>query len=241
MHLSLMLHRAYTKVFPLSTLRRFIADQILEFLISLAYAAYYIAIACIIITIASLAVYIIGYIGIAIFKLEPNRQDKVINHSDYIAIGVLFIGIGFMIGCTVALLCNMVYFLDYEPWKTDQTKYITELEQGISDVEAEFIPVRTNKFQRFSYIVLPLGSILRYIVRLIICLIVIAVIIIIHGYITVITFPFTTNMPWLLKWLFSVGVQLLIIIPIASSLVVTCGEKWKKFKAQQNSMVGKEI
>lgn len=231
-----MLHlkRAYVTVFPLTSLRRFIVDQVLTWL--------YYATLIIGITVITLGPILSIFYAIGLFCVNYFGIKSKIYIVDYVFLGFGIFTVVFLFIIIIVVIIMNMYWSDYLPWLKEQTDYITELDIGKPDIEAEFIPVNTNIFQVYSYKICPLGSIFRYFTRVLIFIIIFLTIIVVHGYLSIITFPIE-GYPWPIKWLWSILFQIFvlpIICGICYLIISSCVEKWNIFVMQKESMIAKK-
>ncbi len=239
------LKKAYTKVFPLTSVRRFIVDQIIDWSLHLGY---YGGIVIGLVSGFVLGFYIIGAILVYYYPTILQNKNGVMpgQYAAYFitfAFGIMLSFVGLIIGIAIAGLCSFTYHDDYLPWCESQKKYIVELEQGTVDDEAIRIPVVPTKFESLSYTVLPLGSLQRYILRILLFLTISIIIIIFHMHFSLWTLSFDNSLPWGAKWLISSSIQCvvgLIISLFYCCIEESCQRDWKKFKQQRESAVSKK-
>lgn len=240
----------YNRVFPKTSIRRFILDQIISWA---KFLGYYGSILLIII----LAFYLIG---IATLYFSSNIFPNTFNHFSEGHIKRLVVG--FVISCmifafacivslplgAIGLVIMFIYEFDYKVWCSEQQKYIVELEKGVMDQEAVYIPVKITKFQRINYYIFPLGSVLRYIVRMILIIGVLVIILVIHGYFSLWfhsilpTINGPNNETVIVKWYISVLVQMtigLILFVIYAGVNATCMRDWQRFVVDREGAVSK--
>ena len=228
----------YANIFPLSTLRRFIADQIINWFL---YIGYYGSIISTVTYVIMAALYFIGKFivnNINIKLLEINNSIDM--YVGYTGIGLTALLIFASVMVLLSLLILAIYDIDYSEWILDQQKYIKELEYGKEDIEAVRIPIIINNFERFSYKILPLASTQRYIVRILLGLLLLVTIIKFHIWISLLTFPHENTLPWFVKWMISIIFQILIFaicFPIYLCIRNSCENDWNKFKSQQLSAI----
>jgi len=241
----LRLKIAYTKVFPLTSVRRFIVDQFISWF---TFLGYYIGIALTIIVAVTIILHFIGTTGISIFQIKdiPGRSP-IGNYLACVGLGYLFLcGIGLaaliIIGITVGLYAGLE--CDYLNWYIDQEKYIDELEKGRIDIEAERIPITITKFQKLNYAIFPLGSLYRYFGRLVLYFVCISVLLYCHICLSLFTFPVSPkDMPWPITWFVSSCIQFIIgmiIFGIYCCFEEPCTKEWIKFKQQSLSAYEKK-
>jgi hypothetical protein len=246
MRFQIALVHAYSKLFPLSSVRRFIMDQVISWFLFLSY---YVTIILAVTSLISFVLYTSGYVVINYFNIEFHKGPRT-PIGDFFS----YLGFGYLVLCGVAIVVGIVwgilvgtYYGDYVPWQKEQKEYIKELENGKPDIEAEFIPVTTNKFQKYSYIVLPLGSVYRYIGRIVLIITIACIILYIYCYLSILIFPFKTMdnkpTPWLIQWFLSFCIQFLaflLIMGIGACIEPSCTKEWKKFRLQRESAANRK-
>lgn len=229
---------AYVNAFPLSTLRRFIIDQIISWFLHIGYYG------SIISTVAYIIMAVLYLVGKFIVEHINFKLLEINNSFDmyvgYTAIGFTTLLIFVAVVAILGVVILAIYDIDYSEWIIDQQKYIKELEFGKEDIEAVRIPIYINDFERFSYKILPLASTQRYIVRILLGLLIDIMIIKFHIWISLLTFPHDNTLPWFVKWMISIIFQILIFaicFPIYLCIKNSCENDWNKFKSQQLSAI----
>ncbi|MCJ7636031.1 MAG: hypothetical protein MUO21_00925, partial [Nitrososphaeraceae archaeon] len=238
------LRQAYAKVFPLTSIRRFIVDQIFDWTIHLGYyGGIIIGIVLGILIPSYIAGAFIGYLVPGIYTQRNSASPGPITiYVLNIVFGLTILFFGLII---IVPICFLIQE-NYKTWHKDQLKYILELQEGKPDDEAVHIPVVTTQFQRFNYYVLPLATIQRYIARMLLFLTIGITIVISHMYVSLWMFPFTVDdkfMPWGLQWILSICIQAIIVIVVFlfyCCFEESCKRDWKKFKSQAESAINKK-
>jgi hypothetical protein len=245
-HLRLTCANMYSKLFPLGTLRRFIADQITNWII---FVVYYGAIITVCTYVSFVVLRYIGHLTIVTLaiNIERSPDGKPIHDTERLAIEIGFGVITMIIIPTFFLFLHQigtfVYEIDYIPWVNEQQKYLMEMKDGRQDAEAVYVPVTTSKLQQIGYKVIPLGSLLRYSIRLIVGLFVFCVIVVCHMYISVKTYPFKPEDHWLVIWILSLIIHTcvgFVLLFLGYGVYWSISQDWVKFRRQQTSAVAHE-
>jgi len=233
----------YGRIFPLTSLRRFIADQIIIWSV---YFGYYFLIIGTISLVSLFLFYCVGYIFEYIGVLVNSNNDTTM----HILRGTL---ISIAIGVIVIMITAVIYWIyteDYKPWISMSEIYQNQVIIGIRDEEiADDIPINQTKCNHFWNCFLPIGSLRRYLsirfvyttIGLIIC--------ITYGYLSVLLLRYIltggsnlscpernkpnipVDCPILFEFLISLSLQLLlflIIFGIVALLSNSCLDHCKK-------------
>ena len=235
-----MFKETYTYYFPLTTTRRFVLDQVINWL---SYILFYGGIILAVLSCTTIIFYNVGRLSVYFLGLpSPNIYTTAEIYFVTSAFGFLSLcGIA-AVAIGIIAIVMILYYDDYSPWLTSQLTHIKELEEGIPDIEAEYIPVTTSRFHQYSYKLLPLGSLQRYLCRLFLYGLVVFGILSCHMYLSILVFPIS-NQPWLANWLTSTSIQFLVLgamFLIYISVVPYCDDEWRKFKAQSERAVYKK-
>lgn len=227
-------HRSiYVRVFPPTTIRRFVVDQTISWSIFLGY---YLGI--ILGTIFSIfsILYFLGSTTISYFQMKEDVPVIIIGALSTITL--------FLIIVLLCIILSIIECFDYVPWLQEQKEYLEQLENGKYDAErAEYVPITLTTYQKISYKIFPIMSYSRYIVRVLVYAIIFVLLIRVHVYISIKTFPFDIKDIWVLKWLISSLIQMfmaLIICGIYMCVEPSCKKDWKRFKSQVASAESKK-
>lgn len=241
--------KTYTRFFPITSVRRFILDQIFEwtFIIGCFLGIIMGSIFCF---------YCIGYLLTYQFPiLLTNKKNIVMTgfqlHVTNGATGFCFSFFMVLFGIPVWLGIEDCYTYSYLPWLKSQQKYIKELQEGKLDQEAIYIPVTLTVFQKINYSVFPLGSVRRYLSRLLLyCTfysVIISIILYFHMHFSLVFINLIglndPLIPWAINWLISsliqVGIFLLGLLFVCV-FNFTCYVEWLKFQKKTEEALDKK-
>ena len=235
----MFVNRLYAKIFPITSTRRFVADQVVRWVSFLTILL--VGVICFV-----GVCYFMGYVGMDYFQMKcySGNVMTVVNgmYVCRLCLGVMMFSMMAFMGILLMSVVVYVYYNDYLPWVDAQGERIRELEDGVVDEEAIYVPVVTNIFQRVSYMILPLGSLVRYFMWLIVRLAVFVVMIYGHVYLSLKTFPFGdgVRLSWSIKWMISTFTQAIVSIVVFILYVCigdSCSDEWKKFVHRRDSAI----
>jgi len=173
------------------------------------------------------------------FNAKTKSTDPISTYIGEVAFGILSLMIILMIIGAICAIVFLIYDCDYKSWSKSQEKYIAELKDGKEDVEAIHIPVRINLYQRFSYKILPLNSLPRYITWSLVRLAIATITVMLHIYVSLLILPWKDEkVPWPAKWIISICIQVfigLIVAMIYMCIEPSCTADWQRFKSQRSS------
>lgn len=243
---------SYARIFPLTSLRRFIADQIIIWSI---YFGYYFLIISSISLVSLTLFYCMGYVFEYIGVIANSNNDTAI----HILRGSL---ISIAIGVIVIMITAVIYWIyieDYKPWISMSEIYQYQVTIGIRDEEiADDIPINQTKCNHFWNWLLPIGSLRRYLVTRFIYTTICLIICTIYVYLSVLLIRYTLNgglnlpcpekdkptinCPMALEFLISCTLQLILfliifaIIALFSNYCIDhCAKAWRIHVSRTNS------
>ena len=235
-----IIKRAYVKLFPLLSLRRFILDQIINWTL---YLGYYIAIIAIATFLTIISLHFLGSIFINFFNIPMTSHNVPMSSNEHYLVSCL---LGCVVVTIIAIIVGIfaaigecIYYTDFTVWLKEQQNYIKDLDQGIQDIEAVHIPIIPTTIQEYSYKFFPLGSVNRYIARLFLYCFIFMFLCYFQIKLAILL---PLNAPIIVKWFAGTVIQViigLIIFLIYQCTVDSCSEEWKKYKNQVESSISK--
>lgn len=230
----------YSKLFPLTSIRRFVLDQIIIWI--KIFLPYVVSLTGILLLCLTIGVVVTPY-----FETKADQTSILMQIMFGVLVLITTVSVVGIVGLFIFIIIYSVYTNDYLEWLKGQRVEIYDEECAIH------VPIQYNQFNITINYILPIGSKRRYFVRLLIIGIVIAIPVTIYSMISIYLFrivsgnPVTvwtklskekTECPWFLALLFSLTGQLLILLIILGIWAMfhePCSEAWRKHVRQTAS------